>query len=105
MSLPLTRKSVDRSTTENFAFSFFCDRCGKEWRSETMPFNQGNFTAIEHDEARQLLWASEHKAAFEQANLDARMKFNLCPACGRRVCDDCFCFESELSEKACKDCD
>ncbi|MDR0441810.1 MAG: hypothetical protein LBH44_00210 [Treponema sp.] len=99
MSLPLTRKSTDRSGTEQFAFSFFCDRCGKEWRSETLPFNYGYFTAIENDIARQFLWAHEHKAAFEQANLDARFQYNLCPVCGKRVCNDCLC-----NRDVCKDC-
>ena len=105
MSLPLTRKSTDRSTAVMFAFSFFCDRCGKEWRSGTLPFNQGNFTVIEHEEARQALWEQEHKAAFEQANLDARMEFGQCPKCGRRVCDNCICTDGKRSADLCKDCD
>jgi predicted RNA-binding Zn-ribbon protein involved in translation (DUF1610 family) len=104
MSLPLTRKSVNHSTTEQFAFSFFCDRCGKEFRSEIVPFNQGYFTAIEHEEVRQLLWAQEHKTAFEQANVDARMKFSLCPQCGRRICDECLSLDSRQEADLCKDC-
>jgi hypothetical protein len=104
MSLPLTRKSVDRSNAEQFAFSFFCDRCGKEYQSVILPFNRGNFTAIEYEEARQLLWTQEHKAAFEQANLDARLKFSLCRKCGRRVCDECLCLDSNQEASLCKDC-
>jgi uncharacterized protein with PIN domain len=104
MSLPLTRKSVDRSTAEQFAFSFFCDRCGKEFQSEILPFNQGTFTAIEHEEARQLLWAQEHKAAFEHANLNANMNFSRCPKCGRRICDECLCLDSRQKTELCKDC-
>jgi hypothetical protein len=104
MSLPLTRKSADHSTLEQFSFSFFCDRCGKEFLSEIVPFNKGNFTAIEHEEARQLLWVQEHKTAFEQANVDARLKFTLCRGCGRRICDECLSLDSRQTTDLCKDC-
>ena len=90
MSLPLTRKSIDRSNTEQFGFSFFCDRCGKEWKSQTLPFNNGHFTAIENEEARQLVWAQEHRAAFDRANLEAHFHFSHCADSGMWVCDECF---------------
>ncbi|MDR0502064.1 MAG: hypothetical protein LBH16_01955 [Treponema sp.] len=103
MSLPLTQKSIDRSNAEQFSFSFFCDRCGKEWKSQTFSFKNGNFTAIENEEARQLIWAQEHKTAFEHANLEAHMQFSLCPRCGKWVCDDCFVLE-ERHEEVCREC-
>jgi len=100
MSQPLTRKSLDRSDKERFLFSFYCDRCGKEWTSHPVSFNTGGFSAIEHEEAGLLVWTYEHKTAFEHANLDARMKFNLCLKCGRWVCGECFNAENSL----CKVC-
>jgi hypothetical protein len=89
MSKPLTRRSTDHSNAELFSFSFFCDICGKEWRSPAVWFETGGM-AIEHEEARQMVWAHEHKTAFEQANLEAQMHFNNCTRCGKRVCEECF---------------
>jgi len=98
MSAPLTKRSTDHSDSETFSFSFFCDICGKEWRSPAVSLTEGGFTSIEHEEARQLLWSQEHRVAFEQANLEAHLQFCLCLKCGRRVCDDCFSLE------VCKEC-
>jgi hypothetical protein len=105
MSRPVTQKSTDHSDRESFSFSFFCDRCGKEWVSQTAAFTAGCFTAIDHEDARQMLWQQEHKEAFEQANLDARLQFNRCPVCGRWVCNECFdCLEIQHGG-VCKDCE
>jgi hypothetical protein len=95
MSKPLTKKVVDHSGRETFSFSFYCDICGKEWKSRTMPFETGGLT-IEHEEARTLLWAKEHSTAFERANVDALMHFNECARCGKRVCDNCFNVDIEI---------
>jgi len=100
MSLHLTRKLTDRSDNDRFLFSFFCDRCGFEWTSQSVSFLEGGFTAIEHEEARLLIWAYEHKVAFEHANLDARTKFNRCLNCGRWVCNKCY----EIDDGLCRDC-
>jgi hypothetical protein len=89
---------------ESFSFSFFCDICGKERVSEPEPFQSNGFTAIEHEEARRLIWAQEHKAAFEKANLEASLNFNKCPKCGKRVCDDCFNFAPDEKDEVCKEC-
>ena len=90
MSASLTRKSTDHSSPEQFTFGFFCDCCGAEWRSLAIPFESGGFSAIEHETVRQLIWAQEHKAAFDRANLEAHFNFNYCPESGRWVCDECF---------------
>jgi hypothetical protein len=103
MSKPLTQKTTDHSDEKSFSFSFYCDICGKEWRSPTVWFETGGMT-IEHEEARQMVWAQEHKAAFEQANLEAVIKFNLCEKCGIRVCDACFCFDEKKQIGLCKKC-
>ncbi|MCL2214581.1 MAG: hypothetical protein FWC06_05150 [Treponema sp.] len=103
MSSPLTRKSIDRSDTRQFTFSFFCDNCGKEWKSQTTAFEAGGFTSIDDDKAWQLVWAHEHSTAFEQANLEAHLQFCLCPKCGRRICDDCFDAEGP-HEDICREC-
>jgi hypothetical protein len=103
MSKPLTRKTIDHSDEKSFAFSFFCDICGKEWKSPCVPFETGGLT-IEHEEARRLLWAKEHSTAYEQANLDARMQCNECIRCGKRVCDSCFDVKGE-DTRLCGECE
>ena len=58
---------------------------------------------MEKNEALNLLWGNEHRAAFDEANLEAHIHFNRCPVCGKRVCDDCFCAEAG-KDGACKNC-
>ena len=95
MSSPLTRKSADHSDTEQFVFSFFCDNCGNEWKSPVIPFESGGFTVIDHEEVRQLMWAQEHKTAFDRANLEAHFHFNYCPESEIWVCDECYIPEKQ----------
>jgi hypothetical protein len=104
MSVPITKRSTDRSGADFFSFSFLCDRCGKEWTSSPVKFEVGGFTGIELDETRQRIWAEEHRLAFEQANLEAHLNFNHCPVCGSRVCDACFNFEEQEHLGVCKEC-
>ncbi len=103
MSMSLTKKSVDRSSKDAYCFSFFCDRCAKEWRSAPIPFGHEGCSEVECAAVRDMLWAQEHRFAFERANLEAQFHFNHCPSCGRQVCDDCF----HLGDKTdvCVDCD
>jgi hypothetical protein len=100
----LTQKSIDHSDTGQFSFSFFCDKCGKEWTSPPQPFSGEGSPAVENEKAFELLWASEHHAAFDEANLEARLRFNHCQVCGRRVCEDCFIFVEGERDGICKDC-
>ncbi|MCL2243406.1 MAG: hypothetical protein FWC03_02930 [Treponema sp.] len=89
MSVSLTSRTTDHSSVELFSFSFFCDNCGKEWKSQPIPFELGGFTVIENEEARQLVWAQEHRTAFDRANLEAHFHFNHCSESGKWVCDEC----------------
>jgi len=107
MNLPrkaLTEKTIDHSDGKTFSFSFFCDLCGKEWVSPVQPFSGGESSVVENDEAKKLLWAAEHRAAFDEANLEAHFHFCLCPFCGKWVCGDCFCVENDEFGGRCKDC-
>ena len=99
MNKPLTLKSTDHSGKDQFGFSFYCDTCEKEWQSRQIPFEAGGFTSIEKEEAYQLLWAQEHRTAFEKANLEAHWHFNNCPKCGKWVCNDCFYFTGVICKK------
>jgi len=99
--LALTQKSVDHSDAGLFSFSFFCDRCGKEWVSHEKPFSGGICASVEKDEALRLLWGNEHRAAFDEANLEAHTQFNRCSRCGKWVCDECFCIEGKNGGECC----
>jgi hypothetical protein len=104
----LTKKSIDHSDTGKFSFSFFCDRCGKEWTSPPQTFTGGSGFAgsptIENMDALKIIWGNEHQAVFNEANLEAHMHFNHCPVCGKWVCDDCFNFAEKEHRGVCKDC-
>jgi hypothetical protein len=50
-----------------------------------------------------MIWKQEHRAAFEQANLDAHLHFNFCPICQRWVCDDCISLNDRDGE-ICEEC-
>ena len=99
MNSPLTKRFINHSDKESFSFSFLCDECGKKWTSPPAAFISLGFTAIEHEEAWNLIWAEEHRQAFEKANLRAHMHFNNCPKCGRWVCDECFDVKGEHCKK------
>lgn len=90
---PLTKQFKDNSTDATFNFIFFCDVCGKEWYSYSLPFSlsKSPFDLNRCDQyAKLLLWQSEHDAAYGRANNGAISHFNRCPVCSRWVCDDCF---------------
>ena len=100
----ITQKHRDRSTDVYFKFSFYCDRCEREWTSEEYPFVHGFSESLSDDEkkAKDILFRIDHDAAFERANLEARLRFNQCNSCGRFVCDECFAMEEE--DDLCRDC-
>jgi hypothetical protein len=100
----ITKKSSDHSDSGNFSFSFYCDKCGREWTSEVTAFTGMDSTAVNNEEARQLLWANEHRVAFEAANFEARLHFSRCPICGKWVCDYCFCIEEKKHGGVCREC-
>ena len=100
----LTAKSIDHSDKSSFSFSFFCDRCGKEWRSPVQPFTGVGSPVVENEDALTLLCGNEHNAAFDEANLEAHFHYAYCPVCGKWVCDDCFCVEEKDHGGVCKDC-
>jgi len=103
MNTPLTCKSADHSNTQQFSFSFYCDKCGAPWRSPAVPFKSGGFTEIEHEVTKKMIWETEHKAAFDISNLQAHLMFNYCPKCGKWVCDICFDPEGQ-HEGICREC-
>ena len=87
---PVTKRYADRSTAKGFAFSFYCDQCGKEWRSTPQAFRTGNMEPPTDLRIVRMMWNGRHKAAYEKANLEAICSFYYCPTCRRRVCLECY---------------
>jgi hypothetical protein len=104
MIAQLTKKFIDCSEKDSFIFTFCCDRCGRELRSTPIPFSKGGFSKVEDDETLKLLWADEHRAAFERANLEVMFHFSHCDICGKWVCDECFYTSEDEYTDVCKDC-
>ena len=101
---PVTKKFQDSSTLEFFRFTFFCDSCGKAVKEITYPykptFKAKLFISESERRARELIRQSAHARAYDQANNEVLLQFNHCPACEKRVCDDCY---NEL-EGLCHEC-
>ncbi len=97
---PVTKKFEDSSTLENFKFTFFCDECGSAVRVVSYPyrppFRPKLFITKSERLARELIWQSDHASAYDRANKEVLLSFNRCPACHKRVCDDCFREEEGL---------
>ena len=92
------------STEDKFHFKFHCDRCGAGKPSEQYAFNLKDFSVPPKGKAYDLLWTKQHDEAYERANSEARYDFNICPRCGRWVCNKCFHSTSYANEDFCLDC-
>lgn len=104
MLSPLTRRMEDHSTAACFSFSFYCDICGKEWRSGPVPFVGREKDASLDDKVTQLIWQSQHAAAYERANQEAIFWHNRCQICSKWVCQDCFCVREDEPSDVCVTC-
>jgi len=100
----LTKLKTDNSDRKGFSFSFYCDCCGKEWKSPLTPYLSGGYASIEHKETKKLIWMWEHEAAFEYANAEAHLHFNKCSECGKWVCDACFYVHRKKEDGLCRVC-
>lgn len=83
---------IDRSTVEEFRFVLRCMECGREWTSPPVRFSKAGIQP-ESEGKRvifQTLYRREWESARERAVAAAGKAFNLCPICGRLVCDNCF---------------
>lgn len=105
----VTKKFTDNSTIKKFKFVFYCDCCEKPVVPVMYDFISGFkdkvFLSADEREARAIIYASDHKKAYERANIEARFEFNKCDICGDMVCDDCTVFDADLNGKiCCKNC-
>jgi len=88
----LEKHIKDSSSEKQFQFSFCCQLCGGEWRSRMIPFSRAG-SAPASDEKKvvfQVMYQREYEKAKKHSLNDAKDSFNICPICGRLVCDSCF---------------
>ena len=95
MLRPITRKMTDESNGSIYSFTFYCDICGK-------PFKSPLYDSLTGDEQDVKTQEVEHNDAYERANNEVLKSFNRCPSCQRVVCDDCFSILDDID--VCKEC-
>lgn len=101
---PFTKKSKDLSDQNGFQFSFYCDRCGRAWTSQRIPYQVSADAASSMDDLHKAVWAYQHNAAYERANNEGMLLFSHCPTCERWVCDSCIDIGEQDCADYCKDC-
>ena len=109
MLSPITKKYTDESTMKQFRFTFYCDCCGKAVPTQAYEFNsafaQKTFLSNDEKEARAIIYAHEHGAAYERANNEVRLNLNRCEVCGNMICEDCSIYsENGKVDVFCKAC-
>ena len=104
MLAPVTRQYKDLATANSFAFAFYCDRCGKEWRSDVYALNLDGFEPPVDDKVLSMIWNQQHEEAYERANREAGAIFIRCAGCGCRICDDCYFAAEADMRRVCADC-
>ncbi len=92
MRRPAKEVLLDCSTVEEFRFFVRCAECGRIWRSRPARFSRADISP-ETEGKRvifQTLYQRERAAARDRAAEEFVQSFNLCPVCGRLVCNRCF---------------
>ena len=83
---------LDCSTVEEFRFFLPCGECGRIWKSRPARFSRAGLQP--ETEGKRVIYRTlyerERAEARTAAETELFQSFNLCPICGRLVCDDCF---------------
>ncbi len=89
---------TDISTSDEFIFERRCAQCGRKHQSKAMRFSRSGVSpgssgkTVIFDALRR----REKDAAEERAAAELMTHFNVCPICGRAVCDRCFLMCEDL---------
>jgi hypothetical protein len=87
----IRRKINDISGEWGFMFSMECDRCHNVYKTMPARFDPAFET-----------YREAYEAAFVSAVRDFSHNMNLCPVCGRVVCDRCFTVREDGD--SCEEC-
>lgn len=85
---------ADRSVSEEFRFSLRCTECGREWHSTPVRFSKAGVRP--ETEGKRVIFRTLYERERQRAAETAAQSFNLCPICGRLVCDRCFLICDDL---------
>ena len=100
----IKKQFIDCSDSDSFCFSLVCPECGKVWKSTPIRFSKAGENSLTEEKRiiLKILYEREHAIALEKAAEEAKNYFNLCPHCGKMVCDDCFLICEDLD--ICRSC-
>ena len=94
----------DCSNSENFRYTIQCAECETVWKSVPIRFSKAG--AGQLSEAKRIiietLYKREHAQSMDRAAGEAVHHFNICPICGRLVCNYCFVICDDLD--MCRSC-
>ncbi|MGN1351111.1 MAG: hypothetical protein ACI4VM_08990 [Anaerovoracaceae bacterium] len=94
----LKKYMKDISSDSQYQFSVSCQVCGKPWISRAVPFSKAGMKP-ETEEKKiiyNVMYQREMEAARDLSVQKGKDHFNLCPICGKLVCDDCFMICEDL---------
>ncbi|MDO4530554.1 MAG: hypothetical protein Q4C06_01120 [Bacillota bacterium] len=99
----LLRHLLDHSDEKGFRFSIECGECGRKWTSRKYPFSKADIEAPTKEKKiiYSILYEREKKTAVARVIKEAEFEFNLCPVCGKLVCNHCFriCEDLDMCSK------
>ena len=104
MKKKIIERLVDRSDENSFCSALRCESCGKNWVSQRVKFSKENVAPVTEGKkvVFSILYERELEQAQQKAAQNASYYFNLCPICGKMVCNDCFLLCEDLD--MCKSC-
>ena len=109
MLKPVTKHFADNSTLTSFSFEFYCDCCGLPLPPVVIKpqtrFKKKLWLSRDEREARAIIYADDHKKAYERANNEVRHELNRCEVCGDMVCESCTVYGAlENGGVCCRQC-
>lgn len=92
MKTILLKHLKDCSDEKSFCFYIECKECENKWKSKRKLFSKANIIPPTKEKAivYAVLYEKEKEFAVAQAIEEAKKEFNICPVCGKLVCNDCF---------------
>lgn len=105
MNVLTIQRMEDESTTEQFKFIAYCDRCGKVVKTSVSTtdacYRPKLFMDTAARRAKELLWLDAHREAKQNAAREALQELNRCEICGALVCNACTVFSEALEGGVC----
>lgn len=100
----IRERLVDDSNEKEFRFYLVCEVCKKAWEFRPIRFSKADIEPPTESKriVFEKLYQKEKEWALSRVAEEAVHYFNLCPVCGRLVCNDCFMICEDLD--MCQEC-